>query len=64
LGGFGGDVLSTEPPSPSNPLLQAPRTVITPHIAWASVEARGRLMVKIVENLEAYLSGQPQNVVV
>lgn len=63
LGGFGADVLVDEPPKASNPLLTAPRTVITPHIAWASVEARHRLMDQIVKNIEAFLSGNPVNVV-
>ncbi len=63
LAGYGADVLSSEPPSPDNPLISAPNTVITPHIAWASVEARQRLMNGVVENLQAYLSGTPQNVV-
>lgn len=61
--GYGADVLSSEPPSHDNPLLLAPNTVITPHIAWASVEARRRLMDGVVENLAAHLSGSPQNVV-
>lgn len=63
LGGFGADVLSKEPPPASNPLLAAPRAVITPHIAWASIEARRRLMGEICENLRAYLAGSPRNVV-
>jgi len=63
LGGFGADVLSTEPPSADNPLLTAPRSVITPHIAWASIEARQRLMREIGENLRAYLAGSPRNIV-
>jgi glycerate dehydrogenase len=63
LGGFAADVLTNEPPEESNPLLSAPRTVITPHIAWASVEARHRLMDGIVENLRAHLTGKSQNVV-
>ena len=61
LAGFGADVLSLEPPKADNPLLHAPRTVITPHIAWASVEARKRLMATVVENVSAFLNGKIQN---
>ena len=61
LAGFGSDVLSLEPPKADNPLLHAPRTVITPHIAWASVEARQRLMAVAVENVSVFLSGKIQN---
>lgn len=63
ISGFGGDVLSSEPPSHGNPLLSAPNTIITPHIAWASVEARGRLMGILVDNVRAFLAGSPVNVV-
>lgn len=63
IGGFGGDVLSKEPPLASNPLLSAPNTVITPHIAWASVESRHRLLATVVQNIEAFLAGHPVNVV-
>jgi glycerate dehydrogenase len=63
LGGFGADVLSKEPPAADNPLLSAPNTVITPHIAWASVEARRRLMAIVAGNVEAFLAGHPTNVV-
>jgi glycerate dehydrogenase len=63
LGGFGADVLSEEPPPADNPLLSAPKTFITPHIAWASQEARQRLMSIVVENVRAFLAGRPQNVV-
>ncbi|HRJ71306.1 MAG TPA: D-2-hydroxyacid dehydrogenase [Terrimicrobiaceae bacterium] len=63
IAGFGGDVLSAEPPSPGNPLLSAPNTIITPHIAWASVEARTRLMAILAENIRAFLSGAPVHVV-
>jgi glycerate dehydrogenase len=57
------DVLSTEPPQRDNPLLSAKNCVVTPHIAWAAKEARQRLMNTAVENLKAFLKGQPQNVV-
>ena len=63
IAGFGGDVLSAEPPSPTNPLLAAPRTVITPHIAWASVEARTRLMGILAKNILDFLAGTPSNIV-
>lgn len=58
------DVLSTEPPSPDNPLLAAPRCYITPHIAWATDEARARLMEICRNNIAAFLQGRPVNVVV
>ncbi|SQI43358.1 Glycerate dehydrogenase [Leminorella richardii] len=57
------DVLSTEPPAASNPLLKAKNCVLTPHIAWAPKEARLRLMAITVENLKRYAAGEPQNVV-
>lgn len=63
IAGFGADVLSTEPPAKDNPILSAPNTVITPHIAWASVEARRRLMEIVVKNVQAFQAGQPVNVV-
>ena len=61
LGGYAADVLSDEPPAPGNPLLSAPNTLITPHIAWQSTEARQRLMDIAVANVRAFLSGRPQN---
>jgi glycerate dehydrogenase len=57
------DVLSTEPPSRDNPLLRAANCIITPHIAWATLEARKRLMETAVGNVKAFLSGFPVNVV-
>ncbi len=57
------DVLSTEPPTKQNPLISAKNCFITPHIAWATYEARQRLMNIAVENLKSYLSGNTKNVV-
>ncbi|MCD7900642.1 MAG: D-2-hydroxyacid dehydrogenase [Bacteroides sp.] len=58
----GVDVLSTEPPQADNPLLTARNCYITPHIAWATLAARQRLMSIMNENIKAYLSGKPINV--
>jgi glycerate dehydrogenase len=63
LAGFAADVLSVEPPPADNPLLSAPNTILTPHIAWGSTESRRRLFEISAENLKAYLAGTPQNVV-
>lgn len=63
LGAFGADVLSSEPPAADNPLLSAPNAFVTPHIAWATREARERLMEIAVANLEGYLKGERRNVV-
>ncbi|SHF77881.1 glycerate dehydrogenase [Mariniphaga anaerophila] len=63
IAGAGLDVLSTEPPSPNNPLAKAKNCCITPHIAWATTDARKRLMDIASANLKAFLNGQPQNVV-
>ena len=63
LGGAGLDVLSREPPDADNPLLGAPRCIITPHVAWATRQARARLMRASVENVRAFLAGKPQHVV-
>jgi len=51
------DVLSAEPPASSNPLLNSDKTIVTPHIAWASREARQRLMDTVLKNLKGYLEG-------
>lgn len=63
IAGAGVDVLSTEPPAPDNPMLTAPNCIITPHNAWASVEARKRLLNIVADNVRAFLNGQPTNVV-
>lgn len=63
LGGYGADVLFSEPPTPDNPLLQAPNAYITPHIAWATTEARIRLVEAAAQNVKAFLEGAPVNVV-
>ncbi|NLZ38577.1 MAG: D-2-hydroxyacid dehydrogenase [Firmicutes bacterium] len=57
------DVVSTEPIKPDNPLLAAPNCIITPHLSWAPLEARKRLMDVAINNLQAYLAGNPINVV-
>lgn len=64
IGGAGLDVLGPpEPPAPDNPLLNAPNCVITPHIAWATPEARSRCLAVAAANLEAFQGGTPRNVV-
>lgn len=55
--------MTEEPPKADNPLLQVDNAYITPHIAWATFEARVRLIQIATDNVSAFLSGQPQNVV-
>jgi glycerate dehydrogenase len=61
LAGAGLDVLSIEPPSSDNPLLKAKNCLITPHIGWATFEARSRLMQVVVNNVKAFINGSPVN---
>ena len=63
IAGAAVDVLSVEPPPASNPLLTAKNCVITPHVAWATRDARRRLIDVTAANLAAFAAGQPQNVV-
>jgi glycerate dehydrogenase len=63
IAGAGLDVLSLEPPAADNPLLKAKNCVITPHIAWATREARVRLLNIAIDNLSHFLSNMPVNVV-
>ncbi|MBP5461018.1 MAG: hydroxyacid dehydrogenase, partial [Lachnospiraceae bacterium] len=66
IGGAGLDVLVKEPMDPANPLLaiqDSTKLVITPHIAWATVEARTRCVEETAENVRAFLAGSPRNVV-
>jgi len=63
IAGAAMDVLDVEPPDKSCPLLTADNCYITPHIAWATLASRERLMGIAVENIKKYLAGTPQNVV-
>ncbi|BBA70171.1 D-2-hydroxyacid dehydrogenase [Geobacter sulfurreducens] len=63
LAGAGLDVVAHEPMSPDNPLLGAPNCIFTPHLAWASLAARRRLMGILAANVATFLAGEPQNVV-
>jgi glycerate dehydrogenase len=63
--GAGIDVLSEEPPRDGNPLLDPslPNLILTPHIAWAGINARQALINEIAANIQAFLAGSPRNVV-
>ncbi len=63
IAGAGIDVLSAEPPPADNPLLKAKNCIITPHISWATKEARARLLDIAVNNMKAFLEGKAVNVV-
>lgn len=63
LGCYCADVLSQEPPSPDHPILSAPNVYLTPHIAWASLDARKRVVKIMTDNLRAFLEGRQLNVV-
>jgi glycerate dehydrogenase len=56
------DVVSAEPIDPNNPLLSAKNCLLTPHIAWTTVEARSRLMNFVAQNIRAFVDGEPINV--
>ncbi|MGN0907377.1 MAG: D-2-hydroxyacid dehydrogenase [Bullifex sp.] len=63
VGGAALDVVSTEPIRHDNPLLHAKNCIITPHMSWGAKEARARIMDITVENVKAFISGSPKNVV-
>lgn len=61
IAAYGADVLTTEPPKEDNPLLSAPYCYLTPHIAWATKEARTRLLNICIGNIKAFIDGEPIN---
>ncbi len=63
LGAYGADAMVSEPPAADNPLLKQQHAYLTPHIAWASKEARMRLIEICVDNIKAFLEGHPIHVV-
>ena len=63
LAGAGLDVLQKEPPTDSHPLIGLENCIVTPHMAWANIDARSRLLSMTAKNIEAFLNGKPINVV-
>lgn len=66
IGGAGFDVVTHEPPPPDHPLMRIagrPNVILTPHVAWASQEAIQSLADQLIDNIEAFWSGQPRNMV-
>lgn len=63
LSGYGADVLSKEPPEQDNPLLKAPNTLLTPHIAWATTRARKKIIELMADNIEAFINGKAHNII-
>ena len=63
LRAYAADVVSIEPINADNPLLSAPNCILTPHMAWAPVEARQRIIDITVQNIQGYLNNNPINVV-
>lgn len=63
IGAYGADVMAQEPPSKDNPLFKEKNAFITPHIAWATLEARTRLNRQVAANVKAFMEGNPINVV-
>lgn len=63
LAGYGADVLSSEPPEEDNPLLTAPNTLLTPHMAWATKRARQKIIDIMTANIIAFMCGKPQNII-
>jgi glycerate dehydrogenase len=64
LAAAGVDVFRTEPPAPDDPLLHHPKIVVSPHVAWGTPEAIRRVLDTTIDNVEAFVAGRPQNVVV
>ena len=63
LAAFCADVLTEEPPKANNPLLRQPNAYTTPHIAWATTEARQRLLKVAIGNVRSFINGNPQNII-
>ena len=63
LAGLGADVVSVEPITADNPLLTSPNTLLTPHIAWATLTARQNITRIIAENIAGWMAGKPRSVV-